>query len=170
MKKALQTLLSLTLCLFLLGAVMLPVWAEPYHHSDQILSVDVQLTEKGDDPVHDRFLITVVTTPAVKAICFENGQFAPYVTDLDFVGTTPDGNLIWQQSRSRNIGYDLIQICWDDENGQRMVDWQTCTYPERTPEPQPAGCPWCGNPHGDGFDAVIAWFHTLFVKLFGARY
>ena len=31
-------------------------------------------------------------------------------------------------------------------------------------------CHWCGKEHGSGFDAVIAWIHSLLAKIFGARY
>ncbi len=31
-------------------------------------------------------------------------------------------------------------------------------------------CHWCGKAHGGGFDAFIAWLHSLLAKIFGAKY
>ncbi len=171
MKRTLQTLLSLTLCLLLFGAVMLPAAAEA--HSTQVLTIDIQRTGEVTASGNDILLFTVVTTPAVKFVDFNNGKWEPYTTDFELVGTTDDGNLIWQQTRVNGQAHNFIEILWDDENGMRVVDFEDFEYPENIGNVQPVaqkGCPWCGNSHGDGFDEIVAWFHALFAKLFGARY
>ena len=38
------------------------------------------------------------------------------------------------------------------------------------PEPQPVGCPWCGQEHVGFFAGLIAWFHGILARIFGARY
>lgn len=171
MKRTLQTLLSLTLCLLLFGAVMLPAAAKA--HSTQVLTIDIQRTGEVSAGGNDILLFTVVTTPAVILVDFHNGKFEPHTTDFDLVGTTDDGNLIWQQTRTNGQPHNYFEVLWDDENGTRVVDFEDFEYPENIGNVQPAvqkGCPWCGNLHGEGFDKIVAWFHELFAKLFGARY
>ena len=171
MRQTEKKLWSLLLCLLLLCMISVPVWAAN-EHSDQVISVDIQRTGKRNENGTEILLVTVVTTPAVKYVEFENGHFQPYTTNLELIGTTEDGNLIWQQTRENGRFFNLLQLGWDDENGMRQVEWQAFDYPEPMPVPQPAEalCRWCGNSHGGGFDAIIAWFHNLFVQLFGERY
>lgn len=171
MKRTVKKLLALLLCLLLLCMISVPVWGAN-EHSDQVISVDIQRTGEVTDWGNDILLFTVVTTPAVKYLYFCNGRFEPYTTDLEQIGTTPEGNLIWRQTRVSGDGHPVMEMCWNDEHGERVVEWQAFDYPEPMPVPQPAEdlCRWCGNSHGGGFDAIIAWFHNLFVQLFGERY
>ena len=172
MKRTAKKLLTLALCLLLLGAVMIPAVAgQKPLHSDQILSVDMQKTGERTEQNNEIVRFTIVTTPAVKAMDFSNGQWEPYTTEMEFVGTTEDGNLIWQVERIFVEDWtENICICWDDEDGQRQVDFQTYTY-EKEPAPAPQNlCRWCGKVHGGGFDQLIAWIHSLLARIFGARY
>lgn len=39
------------------------------------------------------------------------------------------------------------------------------------PDPQPANlCPWCGQEHVGFFAGLIAWFHSILARIFGARF
>ena len=41
---------------------------------------------------------------------------------------------------------------------------------EQQGEPQQSVCPWCGGAHEGFFQSIVGWFHSLFAKLFGAKY
>ena len=170
MKQTAKKALALLLCLLLLGAIMVPVCAAD-EHFDQVLSVDMQRTGEVSEWGNDILLFTVVTTPAVVALYFDNGRFEPYTTDFELIGTTQDGNLIWQQTRVNGSAHPLIEICWDNADGERMVDWQWFEYPENqsalTPAPQEEQKE--KNPFEkildaikDAFEGVVDFFLNLF--------
>ena len=171
MKTTAKNLLTLALCLLLLGAVMLPAIATEITCS-KIISIDIEGTGEYDENSHNEILLfTVVTTPDVLFLYFDNGKFEPYLTEFKQVGSTTEGNLIWKQTRVWGTAHNLLEIIWNEENGERHVQWQEFDYPERTPQTQPESvCSWCGKIHGGGFDVIIAWIHSLLAKIFGARY
>ena len=49
-----------------------------------------------------------------------------------------------------------------------LVDTSSKIQPE--PQPDPNMCPWCGKVHEGFFQKIIGFFHTIFAKLFGAKY
>lgn len=49
-----------------------------------------------------------------------------------------------------------------------VVDESSVVQPE--PEKDPNTCPWCGKVHKGFFQNIIAFFHRIFAKLFGAKY
>ena len=169
MKTTAKKLLTLALCLLLLGAVMIPAMATEIT-CPKIISIDIEGTGEYDESSQNEILLfTVVTTPDILFVFFDNGQFEPSMMAFEKVGTTPEGNLIWKQTRVWRSEHNLLEVVWDEENGDRHTQWQEFDCSERTIRAGSA-CPWCGREHGGGFDVIIAWFHSLLAKIFGARY
>ena len=38
------------------------------------------------------------------------------------------------------------------------------------PQPDPNMCHWCGQVHEGFFQSIVGWFHSIFARLFGAKY
>ena len=51
-----------------------------------------------------------------------------------------------------------------------VVDPTKTDAPTQPETPQQGGCPWCGKTHNGFFQKIIGFFHSIFAKIFGARY
>ena len=74
------------------------------------------------------------------------------------------------------VYYGGTEVDWNSidigNDNEKLLD-ADIIYLNLTPAENEAAqnlCHWCGKAHGGGFDAIIAWLHSLLAKIFGARY
>ena len=140
----------------------------------------VSLTAKYKKPT--TFTITVVAEPAeggtVTGGGFVNGTGSTIVATPNegwhFVGWFKDGSKV-----SDNASY-AVSVA--DDKKTFTAKFERDTTPDNPGQPDNPGdpgttpaqpesvCPWCGGQHVGFFQGIIGWFHSIFSKIFGARY
>ncbi|MBR3552897.1 MAG: leucine-rich repeat domain-containing protein [Clostridia bacterium] len=69
--------------------------------------------------------------------------------------------------------YGVLTLSATEDGTGTLVIENAPTTPDTpdTPEPEPQNlCPWCGQEHVGFFAGLIAWFHGILARIFGARY
>lgn len=102
------------------------------------------------------WLKTVTIPASVREIGFAAFGGCPTPDTVNYGGSEDDWNKI--------IFGDEV---FTDSDGKTLTP--TIKYNYAPPKPINV-CPWCGGQHVGFFQGIIGWFHSIFARIFGARY